>query len=185
MPAPEAIPTPSQTIGPFFHPALAWPDAGEVVPPDRADAITIGGRVCDAEGRPVDDALVETWQADEHGVYSSGGSGEAARAFRGMGRSATDAQGGWRIVTVKPGPVVIAGHRLAPHIEVSLFARGLLDRLVGRLYFPEEREANRVDPVLALVDPSRRHTLVAAAVAGGYRWDIQLRGDDETVFFDL
>ena len=141
------------------------------------------------------DALVETWQADPDGRFSHPddprGAVEPRRAaFRGFGRCPTAADGSYRIVTLKPGSLPTPGGGTeAPHLDVSVFARGLLDRVVTRIYFPDEAPANAADPVLASIgDPARAATLVARAdpeVAGLLRFDIRLQGDGETVFFDV
>jgi protocatechuate 3,4-dioxygenase, alpha subunit len=171
--------TPSQTVGPFLHLVLAWPDGPFVVPEGTAGGRWITGRVIDGAGAPVVDALVETWQADGEGRYDSAG-------FRGFGRCPTDAEGRWGVYTVKPGPVPApGGGRQAPHVAVSVFARGLLDRVVTRIYFDDEADANGADAVLAQVDRARRPTLVARTTSEGYRFDLRLQGDDETVFFDV
>lgn len=164
--------TPSQTVGPFLHIGLPWPDGPLAVADGTPDSFTISGRVVDGAGEALPDALVETWQA--------GGTGQ-----QGFARCPTDADGGYWIRTVRP-PASPArdGSVEAPHIDVSVFSRGLLDRLVTRIYFPEADE-NATDPVLASVDPHRRGTLIATAVDGGYRFDIRLQGDGETVFFDV
>jgi protocatechuate 3,4-dioxygenase alpha subunit len=178
--------TPSQTVGPFLAIGLPWPDGPEVVPAGTPGSFTITGRVVDGAGAPVPDAMVETWQADPHGRFAhpDAPGGEPDPAFRGFGRSATDAGGGWRIVTVKPGRLPTRdGGVEAPHIDVSVFSRGLLDRVVTRIYFDDED--NGGDPVLDPFDPDRRDTLVATTVPGGYRFDIVLQGDRETVFFDV
>jgi protocatechuate 3,4-dioxygenase alpha subunit len=187
--------TPSQTVGPFLAIGLPWPDGPFVVPEDTEDAITITGRVTDGAGAPVPDALVETWQADPDGRFGHPGDPRGAvkprvRSFRGFGRCPTDADGWYRIVTLKPGPLPTPdGATEAPHLDVSVFARGLLDRVVTRIYFPDEAAANEADPVLASVgDPARAAPLVARAdpeVPGRLRFDIRLQGDGETVFFDV
>jgi protocatechuate 3,4-dioxygenase, alpha subunit len=184
------LPTPSQTVGPFFN--IGLPDDGghELVPPDHPHAIRVLGTVFDGDGEPVVDALVELWQANRHGRYDHP---EDAReeipldaGFRGFGRCATDASGGYRFVTVKPGRVPHPGGATqAPHVDVSVFARGLLKRLVTRIYFPDELEANESDPVLSSVEPERRSALVAREEDGALRFDIHLQGDRETPFFDL
>jgi protocatechuate 3,4-dioxygenase alpha subunit len=158
-------PTPPQTVGPFFAIGLPWDDGPEVVA--RADdrAVVIRGSVFDGEGAPVPDALVETWQPPGEGC-------------RGFGRCPTDGDGRWQIVTRKPA----AAGGEAPHLAVAVFARGLLHRVPTRIYFGDEPEANKADPLLSLLDPERRATLIAAAEEGGYRFDIHLQGDDETVF---
>jgi protocatechuate 3,4-dioxygenase, alpha subunit len=105
--------------------------------------------------------------------------------FRGYGRSATDADGRWGIRTLLPGRVPGAdGVLQAPHIDLSVFARGLLDRVVTRVYFADQ-QSNVEDPVLSSLPPERRETLVARPVAGGYRFDIRLQGEHETVFFSI
>jgi protocatechuate 3,4-dioxygenase alpha subunit len=181
--------TPSQTAGPFLHMVLPWPDGPDVVPPDTADAVVIHGRVYDGTGAVVADALVETWQADPDGGFAHPDDPRGVGRypdFRGFGRCETDAAGEWHIRTRKPGPLPTPdGRTEAPHLDVSVFARGLLDRLVTRLYFADEPDANAADPVLSTVDPQRRATLVAVADEGGYRLDIRLQGADETVFFDV
>ncbi len=191
--------TPSQTVGPYLAIVLPWPDGPYVVPEGTPDAITITGRVLDGAGQPLSDALVETWQADQDGRFDHpddprGAAQPRTPGFRGFGRSATDADGRYRIVTIRPGPLPApAGGIEAPHIDVSVFARGLLNRVVTRIYFPDEAAANAADPALAAIaDPGRRATLVAAAGHGGhageFTFDIRLQdtpGAPETVFFDV
>jgi protocatechuate 3,4-dioxygenase alpha subunit len=184
--------TPSQTVGPFFHDALAWPGAEILVGPDtKGERLELIGRVLDGDGAPVPDALIEIWQANAEGRYAHPEDGQPKPldpAFRGFGRCASDAEGRFRFATIRPGRVPGCGNALqAPHINLGLFARGLLRRLVTRLYF-EDSPANAEDPVLALVqDPVRRATLLAKRVAGDgavYRFDIILQGNGETVFFE-
>ncbi len=188
--------TPSQTVGPFLAISLPWPDGPFVVPEGTPGAITITGQVLDGAGNLVPDALVETWQADpdsrfDHPDDPRGAARPAASGFRGFGRCATDDDGQYRIVTLRPGPLPCpAGGTEAPHLDVSVFARGLLDRVVTRIYFPDEAEANAADPALSAIgDQDRRATLIASPVQGGqpgrFRFDIRLRGDRETVFFDV
>jgi protocatechuate 3,4-dioxygenase alpha subunit len=144
--------------------------------------IVIDGRVLDGTGAPVPDALVEIWQADARGHY---GNGMADRdAFCGYGRVATDASGGFRFETVKPGPVAGAdGRPQAPHVLVAVFAPGILARYWTRAYFDDE-PANATDAVLQGVPPSRRGTLVARTTgAHRYAFTLVLQGKDETVFF--
>lgn len=162
--------TPSQTAGPFLHIALADPQARYAVAPDSPGAIVVRGTVTDGAGAPVADAVVETWQIDDL-----------------FGRCPTDADGVYHIHTRKPPPVAtLDGTAQAPHISVSIFARGLLDRVVTRLYFGDEDAANDDDPTLAVVAAQRRRHLVADPYSGGgYRFDIQLQGDDESVFFSI
>jgi protocatechuate 3,4-dioxygenase, alpha subunit len=181
--------TPSQTVGPFFHDALPYEHGPLVAGPDRPGAFDLVGRVLDGQGDPVDDSLVEIWQADEQGRFADGPGVYAAvvgDGFRGFGRCPTDAEGRFGFRTVKPAGVPTAdGTPQAPHIAVSVFARGMLRRLATRVYFPDEAGANAGDPLLASLDEARRATLVAAPVGSGYRFDVRIHGDDETVFLDV
>jgi protocatechuate 3,4-dioxygenase alpha subunit len=171
--------TPSQTVGPFFGFGLPWPDGPHVVPEGTPGAIRVHGRLLDGAGDPVPDGLIETWQADPSGRYPEG----PGAGFRGFGRCPTDEDGRWAILTRKPGAV--DAHQ-APHLAVTVFARGLLLHLATRIYFADEPEANAADPVLAaLPDEAERATLVAAPEDDGYWIDIRLQGDGETVFFDV
>ena len=175
--------TPSQTVGPFLHIVLPWPDGPSVVAEDMPGAVRIAGRLTDGAGAPVPDALVEVWQADPDGAFGSAG----IRGFRGFGRCATDADGGYWFRTVKPGPLP-AEHGVveAPHLDVSVFARGLLHRLVTRIYFPDEAAANAADPVLASLPADERALLTARAESdGSLRFDIRLQGEPETPFFTV
>jgi protocatechuate 3,4-dioxygenase alpha subunit len=185
-------PTPSQTVGPFFHDALLGEDRSELVPPDHPLAVRIEGTVYDGAGEPVPDAMVEIWQANEAGRYSDPTSDRQnpprePETFWGFGRSGTDADGRFSFVTVKPGPVAgLDGSLQAPHVMVSLFARGLLKRLVTRIYFPDEAETNAGDPVLSTIEnPEFRKTLVAHQEGGALRFDVHLQGDNQTAFFEL
>jgi protocatechuate 3,4-dioxygenase, alpha subunit len=182
--------TPSQTVGPFLHIGLAWDDGGDVVPAGTPRAVWVRGRVYDGAGTPVPDGMVETWQADVDGRFDHPDDPRGAVAgpvgFRGFGRSETGAGGEWAIRTVKPGVVPgTDGQPQAPHLDVSFFARGLLDRVVTRIYFADEADANETDPVLCTVAEHRRGTLVAQGTDDGYHFDIRLQGDGETVFFDV
>jgi protocatechuate 3,4-dioxygenase alpha subunit len=175
--------TPSQTVGPFFALGLTWPDGPYVVPPETPGAIWLRGRVTDGAGEPVPDALVETWQADPAGRFDHPDDPRGATpGFRGFGRCGTDPAGRYGIHTLKPGPVPAPGGLLAPHVAVSVFARGLLRRLVTRVYFPDEA-ANETDPVLASVPAPSRASLIALPRPDGYEFDIRLQGDGETPFF--
>jgi protocatechuate 3,4-dioxygenase alpha subunit len=183
--------TPSQTVGPFLSIALTWDDGPDVVPPGASGAIEIVGHLYDGNGDAVPDGLVETWQADTGGRFAHGDDPRGTAnpipdGFRGFGRSATDATGRWQIRTVKPGSLPTAdGAVEAPHLDVSVLARGLLDRVVTRIYFPDETIANEADPVLSAIEPARRTTLVAVPAGDMLQFDIHLQGPDETVFFDL
>jgi protocatechuate 3,4-dioxygenase, alpha subunit len=177
--------TPSQTVGPFFSLGLPWEDGPYVVAAGTAGAIRVGGRIFDGAGEPVSDALVETWQADPDGRFDHPDDPRGrVPGFRGFARCPTGDGGRWEIVTLKPGPVPDGnGSVQAPHLAVSLFARGLLNRVVTRIYFGDEPAANAADPVLALLDEERRATLVAAPADGGYAIDFHLQGARETAFF--
>jgi protocatechuate 3,4-dioxygenase alpha subunit len=184
-------PTPSQTIGPFFHDALLSTDRSRLVPTDHPEAIRVYGTVYDGAGEPVTDAMVEVWQADGAGRYDHPADDREGpppeEGFSGFGRTGTADGGRYEIVTVKPGAVSGPGGEMqAPHLNVSVFARGLLRRLITRLYFADERGANATDPVLAAIeDPDHRATLLAEPEDGGYRLDIHLQGEQQTVFFDV
>jgi protocatechuate 3,4-dioxygenase alpha subunit len=189
--------TPSQTVGPYLHLGLTQGAYGarEVFSPTIADAgmpgthLRIEGRIFDGEGVAMPDAVIELWQADHQGRYAHPADGRplASNSFRGFGRCATGKDGGFAFATVKPGPVPGPdGKTQAPHINVGVFARGMLKRLMTRIYFAGEA-ANAADPILALVPAERRDTLLAKpdpARPGVLRFDIRLHGAGETVFFD-
>jgi len=179
--------TPSQTIGPFFGFALPSETGPLVVDASAPGALWLRGQVLDGAGEPVPDGLVETWQADASGRRAASRRlDQDGPSFRGFGRCATDATGRYAIRTVKPGPVRRPdGMRQAPHIEVLFFARGLLKQLLTRIYFADEPAANAGDPLLAMLDPQARTTLMATPNQDGYRFDIRLQGDHETAFFDV
>jgi protocatechuate 3,4-dioxygenase alpha subunit len=185
--APSAGPTPSQTVGPFFHDSLPYGQGTYVAGPLRAGAFALTGRVLDGDGAGVPDALVEIWQADEDGGLEQGpGIYDAVgdTGFRGFGRCPTDADGHFEFRTVRPGPVPTAdGLPQAPHIAMSVFGRGMLRRVATRVYFPDQD--NSADPLLRALPEDRRDTLVAASAAGGYRFDVRIQGDQETVFLDV
>jgi protocatechuate 3,4-dioxygenase alpha subunit len=182
--------TPSQTVGPYFAIGLPWAEGPYAVAPGTPGAITIGGTVYDGAGEPVPDHLIETWQADPEGRFRDlYGYGEpsALDGFRGFARcGAEDGDGSFEIVTVKPGRVPAWNGTLqAPHIDVSVFARGMLNRCVTRIYFGDEQPANEEDPLLRTVPDERRQTLIAQPDGDRYRFDIRLQGPGETVFFDI
>jgi protocatechuate 3,4-dioxygenase alpha subunit len=191
---PEHRQTPSQTVGPFFGVGLTHAQQSQhVLVTDRTEGerIRIEGTVFDGAGTGVPDALVEIWQANAHGRYRHALDGGPARldsTFFGFGRCPTDTRGGFRFDTVKPGSIHAGDGKLhAPHINVIVFARGMLVHAFTRVYFSDD--ALDADPTLGLVDADRRQTLVGQRTTDGngpivYRWDIHLQGDRETVFFD-
>ncbi len=185
--------TSSQTVGPFFGPALLREGALRrllVQPETKGTRIRIEGRVVDGDGAPVPDALVEIWQANAAGRYNhplDEGPSPLDPFFLGFGRSGTEDDGRYWFETVKPGAVRFDKNRLqAPHISVTVFARGMLNHVATRLYFPDDPETEH-DPILHLVPEERRKTLIASREeAGGavtYRFDVVLRGALETAFF--
>ena len=200
--------TPSQTVGPFFAYGLTpkgrsqWDPNGSyswketvgdnLVTPDASGTkIHIEGRITDGDGAPINDAMLEIWQADAQGRYAHPRDDRARpnAKFRGFGRSATDKDGVYSFDTVKPGAVVgPGGQPQAPHIVFCIFSRGMLRQIYTRLYFSDEA-ANAGDPILTLVPADRRGTLVAhKSMRGGlpvYRFDIRVQGENETVFFDI
>jgi protocatechuate 3,4-dioxygenase, alpha subunit len=189
--------TPSQTVGPYLHLGLTQGAFGapENFGPAVADAglpgthIRIEGRVLDGEGIVLPDALIETWQADGEGRYAHPADGRppASNSFRGFGRCPTAKDGTFHIATIRPGRVPGPNGTLqAPHINVSVLARGVLKRLFTRIYFAGD-PANASDAILALVPADRRDTLLAKLdprAPNVLRFDIRLQGDNETVFFD-
>jgi protocatechuate 3,4-dioxygenase alpha subunit len=175
-------------VGPYWGIGLTWDDGPYVVAPEAPGAIWIRGVVHDGAGEPVAEGLVETWQADPEGRFDHPDDPRGAVArpgFRGFGRSPTVDGGEYGICTLKPGRIPDGeGGLQAPHIDVSVFARGLLDRVVTRIYFADEADANAEDVVLgSLPDDAARRTLIATPTDDGYRLDVHLQGDHETVFF--
>ena len=162
--------TPSQTIGPYLAIGLPFEEGSHVVPEGTPGWIRIHGYVFDGAGDPINDALIETWQADPDGRFGTD--------FRGFGRAPTGPDGEYEIFTLKPGRV---DDQQAPHIDVSVFARGMLNRCVTRIYFADE--ANEGDPVLDSVPEDRRGTIIAEPGEDGYRFDVHVQGESETVFF--
>ena len=178
--------TPSQTVGPFFAYGLTPEAYGyeSIAGPDltrsgtNGDVMKIRGRMLDGEGQGVPDAMIEIWQADGDGVYGS-------QVFPGFGRSPTADDGSFEFTTIKPGQVSGRGNSLqAPHITVAIFARGMLNHAFTRIYFADEMEANAIDQILQSVPEDRQATLISRRDDDGYRFDIHLQGDQETVFFD-
>ncbi len=187
--------TSSQTVGPFFSPALLREDARRQVlvqPETVGERIRIEGHVLDGDRLPVPDALIEIWQANAHGRYNhpaDKGPALLDASFLGFGRSGTENEGTYWFETIKPGPVPFDSKQLqAPHISVTVFARGLLNHLVTRLYFADE-PANAHDAVLLCVPESQRATLLAQRQQEGthlvYRFNIILQGEGETAFFNV
>jgi protocatechuate 3,4-dioxygenase alpha subunit len=183
--------TSSQTVGPFHDIGFSWLATSNLVAPGvEGDPITIEGRVLDGDGTPVTDAVVEIWQANKNGRYphpEDTGTAPLEAAWKGFGRVATDNQGRFRFTTIKPGRAPAPGGGLqAPHINVTIFMRGMLRHLFTRIYFPDG-DGNDEDPVLSAVAPARRATLVAkrdSATPSAFTLDVRLQGENETVFFD-
>lgn len=171
--------TPGQTVGPFFGYALPFDRGNELVPPGSPGSIRFHGVVTDGAGTPVPDALLEIWQADAEGTVptASGALHRDGWTFTGWGRAATDDEGRYCFSTVAPGATTTGA---APFIMVTIFARGLLNRLFTRAYLPGEHLAE--DPLLASLPAERRDTLIATREPAGFRFDVSLQGPDETVF---
>jgi len=182
--------TPFQTLGPFFDFGLIIPDGGVVAQPTAAGRhITLEGTVRDGAGESLPDAIIEIWQANAAGKYRHPDDHQNSpidQGCDGFGRVATDDSGRFGFATVVPGRVPGPdGSLQAPHLAVGVLARGLLTRLITRMYF-EDEPSNADDAVLALVPPQRRATLLAKRTgADQYRFDIVLQGPGETVFFDV
>src|ERR1700686_3693182 len=193
----DTVPTPSQTVGPFFHFCLTTPEncvrciAG---PQARGERVWLFCRVFDGAGQPVPDAMIEIWQADAEGRYHSvldvrnnSAADVTDPLWRGFGRMGTDEDGQCEFETVRPGRVPGPGGAQSPHLEVAIFARGMLKQLFTRIYFAAD-PANGEDPVLHLVPEDRRETLMARPDPGGpgpWHYDVRLQGEQETVFFDV
>jgi protocatechuate 3,4-dioxygenase, alpha subunit len=191
-------PTGSQTVGPFFHLGVSFLTRDQLVAQGIAgEIVSIRGKVLDGDGNPIPDAMLEFWQADSAGNFAAEFAPEtpAAPRFRGFGRVESDQWGAFAFTTIKPGRVPFpGGSPQAPHIAVTVFARGLLKHLWTRIYFPGD-PANDSDPVLNLVPRDRQATLIARSSsdksatpegASGklFDWNVVLQGDGETVFFD-
>jgi protocatechuate 3,4-dioxygenase alpha subunit len=178
--------TPSATVGPYLAIGLSWPDGIWAATQGTEGGFWIRGRVIDGAGDVVPDAMVETWQADPDGGFPSPEDPRGAASypgFRGYARAQTSS-GEFEVFTLKPGRVPDdEGGLQAPHIDVSVFARGMLDRVVTRIYFADEADANAEDVVLRGLSEEQRRTLIAQPGDDGYRLDIHLQGDRETVFF--
>jgi protocatechuate 3,4-dioxygenase alpha subunit len=184
--------TPWQTVGPYLAIGMTWLNTADLAGDNAAGTrIAIAGVLVDGNGQPIADGQIELWQADAQGRYPEDRRRLPPDAgFRGFGRVPTDGEGRFSFRTVRPGRVPAADGRLqAPHINVSVFARGILKRLLTRIYFPDEA-ANADDPLLARVPVARRPTLIAREDgAGAYTFNIVVQGEalgqGETVFFDF
>jgi len=183
--------TSSQTIGPYLHIGLTWLVNDNLAGPGvSGEKMTVEGRVVDGDVNPVNDAVVEIWQANAQGRYAHPDDRQEKPlepGFKGFGRVFTDDDGRFRFTTIKPGRVPGPGGALqAPHLNITIFTRGILKHLTTRMYFAND-PANGDDPVLASVPASRRETLMAnpiAGRAGALEWNIVLQGNGETVFFE-
>jgi protocatechuate 3,4-dioxygenase alpha subunit len=181
----KLVPTPGQTVGPFYGYALPYDKDRELLAPGSPGSIRLQGTVFDGAGHPIPDAILEIWQPDSEGtiVHRTGSLVRDGYTFTGFGRSAVGNSGVYTFTTVNPGPTESGA---APFISVAVFARGLMNRLFTRVYLPENEEALAKDPLLSSLDPERRKTLIARRDAdGGLTWDIRLQGEGETVFLDF
>jgi protocatechuate 3,4-dioxygenase alpha subunit len=187
-------PTPSQTVGPFFSFGLTTENSSVrciAGPQAKGERVVLACRVLDGDGAPVPDAMIEIWQADTNGKYNHPDDRQdklVDPAFLGFGRMGTADDGSCSFETIKPGRVPGPGNVLqAPHLNVAVFARGMLKQLYTRMYFDGD-PANREDPVLALVPEDRRQTLMGRPDSGRpgvWRFELHLQGEHETVFFDV
>jgi protocatechuate 3,4-dioxygenase alpha subunit len=186
----DHVPTPSATVGPYLHLGLTEKHSLTQVASQsvKGERVVLRCRVFDAENIPVNDAMIELWQADSDGRYRRADDPASEVSFSGFGRAATNEHGFCDFETIKPGNVPAPDGKLqAPHISVAVYARGILLQLYTRIYFAGD-PANEQDPVLALVPEARRKTLLAHLDSfhpNGWQFDIRLRGENETVFFDV
>ena len=181
--------TGSQTVGPYLHIGLDWLNTRDIAGKGiTGERVAIQGRLVDGDGNGVNDGLIEVWQANAAGKYAHPEDRQdkpLEKGWRGFGRIPTDAKGGFRFTTIKPGRVPGPGATLqAPHLVVAVFMRGMLKHLATRIYFPDEAAANAEDPILKLVPAARRATLIASKSGKALEWNIVLQGKNETVFFD-
>ncbi|MFJ6078873.1 protocatechuate 3,4-dioxygenase subunit alpha [Pseudarthrobacter sp. NPDC092419] len=181
----KLVPTPGQTVGPFYGYALPFAKDSELLAAGSPGSISLQGTVYDGAGQPIPDAILEIWQPDAEGkvVQRTGSLVRDGYTFTGWGRSAVGNTGQFTFTTVNPGPTEPGA---APFISVAVFARGLMNRLFTRVYLPEDQAALAKDPLLSSLEPERRSTLIARRGAdGGLTWDIRLQGEGETVFLDF
>jgi protocatechuate 3,4-dioxygenase, alpha subunit len=188
----DLVPTPSQTVGPFFAIELTTDEhcvKCVASPHAKGERVWITFRVLDGDGVPVNDAMLEIWQADSNGKYNHPEDPQPKTldpAWQGFGRIATGEDGSCVLETIRPGRIG-PGTSQAPHLTMAVFARGMLKPLYTRVYFAGDA-ANEEDPILRLVPPERRETLVARPSPGRpeyWSFDVRLQGDRETVFFDV
>lgn len=186
----KLVPTPGQTVGPFYGYALPFEKDNELLAPGSPGSIRLQGTVYDGSGQTIPDAILEIWQPDSEGnvVQQTGSLVRDGYTFTGWGRSAVGNTGIFTFTTVNPGPTKPGPGKpaAAPFISVAIFARGLTNRLFTRIYLPENEEALANDPLLKSLDPERRKTLIARRDPdGGLTWDVRLQGEGETVFLDF
>ena len=182
--------TANQTVGPYLHIGLDWLITRNIAPAGvKGERVAVQGRLVDGDGTGVSDGVIEIWQANSYGKYPHPEDRQnkpLEKNFRGFGRVATDAKGAFRFTTIKPGAVPGPdGHVQAPHLAITIFMRGMLRHLMTRMYFPDDG-GNGADPILKLVPPARRATLIARKRGkGALEWNVILQGRNETVFFDF
>ena len=179
----------NQTVGPYLHIGLEWLTTRDIAGKGiKGERVAIAGRLIDGDGNGVNDGLIEIWQANAEGKYAHPEDTQKKpleKGWRGFGRIPTDAKGGFRFTTIKPGRVPGPGGTLqAPHLVVSVFMRGMLKHLMTRIYFADETAANAQDPILKLVPQARRGTLIPKKKGKTLEWNVVLQGKNETVFFD-
>jgi protocatechuate 3,4-dioxygenase alpha subunit len=179
----------NQTVGPYLHIGLEWLTTRDIAGKGvKGERVAIAGRLVDGDGVGVNDGMLEIWQANAEGKYAHPEDAQKKpleKGWRGFGRVFTDAKGGFRFTTIKPGRVPAPDGTLqAPHLVVSVFMRGMLKHLMTRLYFPDDMAANAQDPILKLVPAARRTTLIARKNGRTLEWNVVLQGARETVFFD-
>jgi protocatechuate 3,4-dioxygenase beta subunit len=192
---PVGVVTPSQTIGPFFAPGLIRPGDDDLAPHAQGTRIVVSGRVTDETGEPVRKALIEVWQANKWGKYEHPDDITDAPLdphFKGWGRVLTGDDGRYRFRSIKPGAYPNPGYddwMRPPHIHYSIFAAGLMQRLITQVYFPGEA-LNDIDPILnSIEDLEARASLIARRLADepdgalAFGFDIVLKGPGETAFF--